>query len=156
MWGHNTAIFTKLYLLFLTLWFNKVFKLIFTKSSSWPETMYAEHWRKLAWATFLDNFPYFQYNKSLEHLWTVAYLNMLLCFQSKLSFNWLLVFYFHLVLPFYVLNCFFSTITPVLSEPHHYFNYLLVQEVYSNILIKRFPPMNLIHNLNVRGFWNPK
>ena len=28
----------------------KFFKLIFPKSSSWPETMDAVHWRKLAWA----------------------------------------------------------------------------------------------------------
>ena len=35
----------------------KTFKLIFLNQSSWPKTMYAEHWRKLAWATFLGNFP---------------------------------------------------------------------------------------------------
>ena len=63
-------------LILLTLWFHE----IFLKPSSWPKTMYAEHWRKLAWA--------------MEHLWTVAYLNMLLCFQSKISFNrlfWLFI-----------------------------------------------------------------
>ena len=51
--GHDTAIFTMLYLIFLTLWFHKIFKLIFPKPSCWPETMYAEHWRRLAWATSL-------------------------------------------------------------------------------------------------------
>ena len=56
MWGYDTAIFTMLYLI-LTLWFHKIFKLIFPKSPSWPKTMYAEHWRKLAWGTFLENFP---------------------------------------------------------------------------------------------------
>ena len=55
--GHNTAIFTMLYPILLTLWFHKTFKLIFLNQSSWPKTMYAEHWRKLAWATFLGNFP---------------------------------------------------------------------------------------------------
>ena len=55
--GHDTAIFTMLYLILLTLWFHKTFKLIFLNQSSWPKTMYAEHWRKLAWATFLGNFP---------------------------------------------------------------------------------------------------
>ena len=40
-------------LILLTLWFHE----IFLKPSSWPKTMYAEHWRKLAWATFLGNFP---------------------------------------------------------------------------------------------------
>ena len=33
------------------------FKLIFRKQSSQPKTMYAEHWRKLAWGTFLEIFP---------------------------------------------------------------------------------------------------
>ena len=57
MSGCDTAIFTMLYLIPLTLWFHKILKLIFPKSSCWPKTMYAEHWRKLAWATFLGNFP---------------------------------------------------------------------------------------------------
>ena len=72
----------------------KFFKLIFLKPSSWPKTMYAEHWRKRAWAPPWEIFLYFQYNNSVEHLWTVAYLNMLLCFQSKMSFNrlfWLFI-----------------------------------------------------------------
>ena len=51
MWGHDTAIFTMLYLILLTLWFHKIFKLIFPKSSSWSKTMYAGHWRKMG------NFP---------------------------------------------------------------------------------------------------
>ena len=54
--GHDTAIFTMLYLILLTLWFHKLFKLIFLRQSSWPKTMYAKHWRKLAWATFFRNF----------------------------------------------------------------------------------------------------
>ena len=57
VWGHDAAIFTMLYLILLTLWFHKSFKLIFPKSSSWPKTMYTEHWRKLAWATSLGNVP---------------------------------------------------------------------------------------------------
>ena len=56
MWGHDTAIFTLLYLILLTLRCHEIFKLIFLKPSSWPKTMYAEHWRKLAWATFQGNF----------------------------------------------------------------------------------------------------
>ena len=51
MWGHDTAILTLLYLILLTLWFHEIFKLIFPKSSFWPKTMYAEHWRKM------ENFP---------------------------------------------------------------------------------------------------
>ena len=54
---HDTALFTMLYLIPFTLWFHKVFRLIFPKSSSWPKAMYVEHWRKLAWATVLENFP---------------------------------------------------------------------------------------------------
>ena len=45
---NDTAIFTILYLILLTLLFHKIFRLFFPKSSCWPETMYAEHWR---WAT---------------------------------------------------------------------------------------------------------
>ena len=56
---HDTATFTMLYLILLTLWLHKIFKLIFLKHSFWPKTMYAENWRKLAWATFLGNFPIF-------------------------------------------------------------------------------------------------
>ena len=51
MWGHDTAILTLLYLILLTLWFHEIFTLIFPKSSSWPKTMYADHWRKMG------NFP---------------------------------------------------------------------------------------------------
>ena len=51
--GHDTIIFTMLYLILLTLWFHKDFKLIFPKSPCWPKTMYTKHWRKLASATFL-------------------------------------------------------------------------------------------------------
>ena len=59
-WGeHDTATFTMLYLILLTLWLHKIFKLIFLKQSFWPKIMYAEHRRKLAWATFLGNFHIF-------------------------------------------------------------------------------------------------
>ena len=55
--GDDTAMFTMLYLkVLLTVWFHKIFKLIFLKQPSWPRTMYAKHWRKLAWPTFLGNF----------------------------------------------------------------------------------------------------
>ena len=77
-------------LILLTLWFHE----IFLKPSSWPKTMYAEHWRKLAWAPPWEIFLYFQYNISVEHLRTVPHLNMLLSFQSKISFNqlfWLFI-----------------------------------------------------------------
>ena len=35
-----------------------------------------------------------KYSHSMEHLWTVAYLNMLLCFQSKISFKRLFLLLF--------------------------------------------------------------
>ena len=57
MWGHDTAIFTLLYLIILTLLLHEIFKSILPKSSSWHKAMYAEHWRKIAWATPLGNFP---------------------------------------------------------------------------------------------------
>ena len=47
MWGHDTVMLTLLYLILLTLLFHEFFKLIFPKSSSWPKTMYTEHWRKM-------------------------------------------------------------------------------------------------------------
>ena len=90
MWGgHDAAIFTMLYLILLTLWFHKFFKSIFPKSSSWPKTMYVEHWRKLAWTTFLGNFPILLVQQFCGSFVKVAYLNMLLYLQSKISFNWL-------------------------------------------------------------------
>ena len=52
--GHDAVTFTMLYLILLILSFNKAFKLIFLNQSSWPKIIYAEHWRKLAWATFLN------------------------------------------------------------------------------------------------------
>ena len=55
--GNDTTIFTKLYLILLTLWFHQRFKLVFSKPLPWPKTMYAEHWSKLAWSTLLGNFP---------------------------------------------------------------------------------------------------
>ena len=70
-------------LILLTLWSHE----IFLKPSSWPKTMYAEQWRKLAWASPWEISLYFQYNNPLEHWQTVAHLSMLLCFQSKISFN---------------------------------------------------------------------
>ena len=55
--GHDTAIFTMLYLKVLfTVWFQNIFKLIFLKQQSWPKTVYAKHWRKLALTTFLGSF----------------------------------------------------------------------------------------------------
>ena len=82
--GHDTAIFAMLYLILLTLWFHKTFKVNLLNQSSWLKTMYAEQWRKLAWANFLLNFP-----KLL-----VQQFNILLCFQSKVSFDrlfWLFI-----------------------------------------------------------------
>ena len=51
-----------------TLKFHKIFRLIFLKQLSCPKTMYAEHWRKLAWATFLGNFLILLVHISVEHL----------------------------------------------------------------------------------------
>ena len=40
---HDGAIFSMFYLkVLLTVWFHKIFKLIFLTQSSWPKTMYAE------------------------------------------------------------------------------------------------------------------
>ena len=123
---HDAAIFTMLYLILLTLWFHKTFKLIFLNQSSWPKTMYAEHWRKLAWAVSLGKFSY---TLSI----TIQYATV---FPIKNKF-WtvILTFYFDLVPPFFFLkwNRFFSTFTPVLCKWRPYFKYLLLREVCTNL-----------------------
>ena len=81
--GHDTAIFTMLYLILLTLWFHKRFKLIFLRQSSWPKTMYAKHWRKLAWATFLRNFPILLVQKIYWALMNSCLLEYATVFQIK-------------------------------------------------------------------------
>ena len=57
---HDTVIFTMLYLKVLLKVYLKVLKVLYGSVkflsqfffSSYPGPMYAEHWRKLAWATF--------------------------------------------------------------------------------------------------------
>ena len=102
--GHNTAIFTMLHLILLTLWFHKIFKLIFLGShpglKQWMLNI-RENWhRQLSWKIFL----YFSYNISVEYLClvTVVYLNTLLCFQSKIIFNRFSILF--IVPPFYFLK----------------------------------------------------
>ena len=63
---HDIAIFPMLYLIFLNLWFHKHFKFNFLGQSCWSKTMYAEHWRKLAWASF---FWKSSYTFSTTYLW---------------------------------------------------------------------------------------
>ena len=125
--GHGTAIFAMLlYLIFLTLWFHKTFKLIFLNKSSWPETMYAEHWRKTSMSNFLGKFSE-AFSKTSQHATS---------FPIKNKF-WpvILMFYFALVSTFCFLksNRFFSIFIPVLYESRHYFNYLLSREVCTNL-----------------------
>ena len=116
---YDTAIFTMLYLILLTLWFHKILKLIFPKSSCWPKTMYAEHWRNLAWATSLWNFPILLVQYFCGALMNSCLLEYATVLPIKNKF-WLVIlaFYFHLVPPFYFLiyNRFFSTFIPVLRS----------------------------------------
>ena len=86
VWEHDTAIFTFLYLVLLTLWLHEIFRLIFPKSSSWPKTMYAEHWRKLAWATFLGNFPILLVQQFCEALMNSYLLEYATVFPIKNKF----------------------------------------------------------------------
>ena len=86
MRGHDTGIFTLLYLILLTLWLHEIFKLIFLKPSSWPKTMYAEHWRKLAWALPWEIFVYSQYNNSVELLVNSCLLEYATVFLIKNKF----------------------------------------------------------------------
>ena len=87
MCGHNTAIFTMLNLILLTIWFHKIFKLIFLRQSPWPKTMYAEHWRKLAWATFLENFPILLVQHICGALMTSCLLKYATVFPTKNEFQ---------------------------------------------------------------------
>ena len=131
MWGHDTAIFTMVYLILLILWFYKIFKLflgwIFGKKTS------------------MDNFlGKFSYTFSTTYLWSnyEQLLNWICYCVSKNKFQpVILSFYFDLVLPFYFLkwNRFFSTFRPVPCESRQYFSYLLLREVCTNLQIKRFP-----------------
>ena len=154
MWWYDTAILIMLYLILLTLCFHKFFKLIFLRQSSWAKTMYAEHWRKLAWATFLGNFP----KLIVQHIYGALtnsclfeYANV---FPIKNKFQLvILTFYFDLVPPFYFLkwNCFFSTFIPVFFESPHYFNYLLPREMCTNLQIERFPLMKFWYKTWMHG-----
>ena len=131
VWGHDTAIFTMHYLILLTLWFHKTFKLIFLRQSSWPKIMYAE----LAWATFLGNFSILLVQHIYGTLMNSCLLEYATVFPIKNKFQpVILTFDFDLVPPFYLLkwNRFFSTFIPVLCESRQYFEYLLPREVCIN------------------------
>ena len=112
--------------------------------------MHAEHWRKLAWATF----PILLVQQFCGALMNSCLLEYATVFPIKSKF-WpvILTFYFDLVPPFYFLkwNRFFSTFIPVLSESRHYFNYLLSREVCTNLQIKRFPLMKLSYTIWMCG-----
>ena len=88
-----------------TLCFHKVFKLIFTKLSSWPKTMYVEHWRKLTGATFLGNFPILLVQHFCRTFMISCSLEYATVFPIKSKFQLvILASYFDLVPPFYFLK----------------------------------------------------
>ena len=116
--------------------------------------MYAEYWRKLAWATFLGSFPILL----VQHIYVARTNSCLLehatVFPIKNKFQpVILTFYFDLVPPFYFLNLnrFFSTFIPVFCESRHYFNCLLPREVCTNLQIKRFPLMKFWYKIWMYG-----
>ena len=81
---HDTAILTMLYLILL---------------------MYAEHWRKLAWATFLGNFLVFLVQQFCGALMNSYLLEYATVFPIKNKFKpVILTFYFDLVSPWYFLK----------------------------------------------------
>ena len=98
----------------------KRFKLIFLNQSPWLKTMYAEHWRQLAWATFLENFS----------ILFAQQFNTLLCFQSKISFNRLFGFSSAVLLS-KMKSLFLNFYTNSLWT-RYYFKYLLPLEVCAN------------------------
>ena len=122
MWEHDTAIFTMFYLILLTLWFHKHFKLIFLRQSSWPKKMYVKYWRKLAWAIFSGKFPILLVQHIYGALMNSCLLEYATVFPIKDRFQpVILTFYFDLVPPFYFLkwNRFFSTLIPVFCTVAH-------------------------------------
>ena len=137
-----------LYLILLTLWFHKVFKLIFPKSSPWPKTIW---WtlEKTSMGNFLGKFSYTFSTTIL--LRTYEQLLTWICSLSFKRLFWLL--YFDLVPPFYFLkwNRFFSTVILVLSESRDYLSYLLPKEVCTNLEIKRFPLMKFWYTICMNG-----
>ena len=76
-----------------TVWFHKSFKLNFLKQPSLPNTMYAEHWRKLAWTTFLENFlmPFIQ--QFCEAIMSICLLEYATVFPIKNKFSYLTSFF---------------------------------------------------------------
>ena len=119
-------------------------KLIFHKQPSWP--IYAEHLDKTCMGNFVGKF-------------SVAYLNVLLCFRSKISFRtaagWtvVLTFYLDLVLPFCFLkwNWFFLTFIPALCKSRHYFHYWLPWEMGTNLQVQRFPLIKFWYTIWMYG-----
>ena len=94
----------------------------------------------------------FSYTLSTAILWNL-YEQLLTWICYCLLSMVVLAFYFDLVQPFYFLkwNRFFSTFIPVLSESHHYFNYLLSREVRTNLQIKTFLLMELWYTIWMYG-----
>ena len=112
--------------------------------------MYAEHWRKVAWAMFLGNFLIFLVQKFCWALMNSCLLEYPTVFPIEKKFKpVILTFYFDLVSPLYFLkwNPFFPTFIPVLSDSRHYFNYLLPRKVCANIQIKRFPLIKIWYTI---------
>ena len=112
--------------------------------------MYAEHWRKVAWAMFLGNFLIFLVQKFCWALMNSCLLEYPTVFPIEKKFKpVILTFYFDLVSPLYFLkwNHIFATFIPVLSDSRHYFNYLLPREVCTNIQIKRFPLIKIWYTI---------
>ena len=109
--------------------------------------MYAKHWTKLAWTTFLENSAIFlvqQLCGALMNNWLLEYATV---FSIKNKFQPIFfTFDFDLSPPpthththTHTPNLlskqirFFSAFIPVLSESRHYFNYLLPLEVCTNL-----------------------
>ena len=119
--------------------------------------MYAEHWRKLAWAMFLGNFLFFLVQKFCWALMNSCLLEYATVFPTENKFKpVILTFYFDLDSPLYFLkwNRFFPTFILVLSDSRHYFNYLLPRKVCANIQIKRFPLIKIWYTIWMYGDTN--
>ena len=87
--GHDTAIFTMIYLNLLTLWFHKIFQLIFLKQSSWPKTLYLGKFSytfsvTVPWSTYEQLLTWICYCVSNQKWILTGYFGFLFWFSSAI------------------------------------------------------------------------
>ena len=116
--------------------------------------MYFEHWRNLAWTTFLGNFPIHLVQQFCVTFMNSCLLEYAIGFEPKISFNWLFSLFTFISLRHFTFSneiAFSQPLYQSLVSPRHYFIYLLSWEVCTNLQIKRFPLMKLWYTIWMCG-----